>query len=182
MYFCTVRAGYTGVQWFRAEFRDGAWRDWRFAGDELKQDRYEVGELHMSADGQEMFFHSRRAGGYGGLDLWVAPKTSDGWGEPINLGRLVNTSADEGWPFVSPDGQELWYNGQSKQGRPGPAIFRAPRQPDGSWGHPEEIVSTFAGEPSMSNDGRTLYFVHHYYSKDLTTILEGDIYVSVRTK
>ena len=80
------------------------------------------------------------------------------------------------------DGLELWFNGQSTKGRPGPAIFRSLRQPDGTWGAAEEIVSTFAGEPTLSGDGKTLYFVHHYYSEDLGTMLEADIYVSTALK
>jgi hypothetical protein len=62
----------------------------------------------------------------------------------------------------------------------GPAIFRSLRQPDGSWGVAEEIISTFAGEPTLSGDGRSLFFVHHYYSNDLSQMLEADIYVSYR--
>jgi hypothetical protein len=181
MYFCTAREGYTGIQWFSAEFRNGSWQDWHYAGDELKQSEYELGELHITTDGQELYFHSSRAGGYGGVDLWVSQKDPSGWGEPINLGPTVNTTSDEGWPFVSVDGQELWFNGQSTKGRPGPAIFRSLRQPDGSWGAVQEIISTFAGEPALTGDGKTLYFVHHHYSEDLSHMLEADIYVSYRS-
>jgi len=180
MYFCTTREGYTGIQWFSADFKNGLWQDWQSAGNELKQSEYQTGELHISADGQELYFHSARPGGSGGLDIWVSNKTASGWGEPANLGPTINTAADEGWPDISADGQELWFNGQSTHGRPGPATFRSMRQPDGSWGQSEEIISTFAGEPSLSRDGKTLYFVHHYYSKDLTSMREADIYVSNR--
>jgi len=180
MYFCTARAGYTGIQWFIADFRDDSWMDWQYAGDVLKQLEYEVGELHITADGQELYFHSPRSESYGGLDICVSTKTPDGWAAPVNLGPLVNTPHDEGWPYISPDGQELWFYGQSTIGRPGPALFRCLRQPDGSWGQSEEIVSTFAGEPTLSGDGQTLYFVHHYFSEDLSTMLEADIYVSYK--
>jgi hypothetical protein len=178
MYFCSTREGYTGVQWFSAEFQNGIWQAWRYAADELKQNEFEVGELHITADGQELFFHSSRPGGYGGLDIWVSQKNAGSWGEPVNLGPNVNTSTDEGWPFVSVDGQELWFNGQSTRGHPGPAIFRSLRQTDGSWGVAAEIVSQFAGEPTLCDDGKTLYFVHHYYSKDLNQMQEADIYVT----
>lgn len=180
MYFCTARTGYTGIQWFRADWSDGAWRGWHYAGDELMQAQYEVGELHISADGQALFFHSARAGGLGGLDIWMAERTPDGWGEPQNLGTAINTPDDEGWPYLSPDGQELWFHGVSRLGRPGPAVFLSQKQPDGSWGQAEEIISTFAGEPTLSGDGMSLYFVHHYFSADLSTMLEADIYVSQR--
>jgi hypothetical protein len=180
MYFCTAREGYTGIQWFRADLKNGLWQDWRYAGDELKQSEYEMGELHITANGQEIFFHSARLGGYGGRDIWVARMTPNGWGEPLNLGPSVNTSADQGWPFVSADGQELWFTGQSTRGRPGPAIFCSLRQLDGSWGTAEEIISTFAGEPTLSGDGKTLYFVHHYYSEGMGKMLEADIYFTRR--
>ena len=180
MYFCTAREGYTGIQWFRSELRDGSWQDWHYAGEELKQNEYQLGELHISADGQELYFHSPRSGGFGGMDIWVSQITPAGWGEPVNLGSLVNTDADEGWPFISPDGQELWFNGQSNKGYPGPAIFCSHRQPDGSWSLSEEIISTFAGEPTLSSDGGMLYFVHHFFSEDLSSMLESDIYITYR--
>jgi hypothetical protein len=180
MYFCTIRTGYTEIQWFRADMVDGLWQGWYDASEELRQDEYEVGELHISADGQALYFHSKRSGGYGGLDIWVSGLMPGGWSEPANLGPTVNTPNDEGWPYISPDEQELWFTGQSTKGQPGPAIFHSQRQPDGSWGQAEEIVSSFAGEPTLSEDGRSLYFVHHYFNADVTQMLEADIYVTTR--
>ncbi len=178
MYFCTIRTGYTELQWYKADLLDGTWQNWRQASDELKLTEYQVGELHISSDGQELYFHSPRGGGLGGLDIWVSHMTSNGWGEPVNLGEGINTTGNEGWPYLSQDGKELWYLGVSRTGLPGPAIFMSLRQPDDSWGQGQEIISSFAGEPSLSSDGQTLYFVHHYYSQDLQTMLEADIYIS----
>jgi hypothetical protein len=178
MYFCTAREGYSGIHWFKAEFQNGAWGQWQFASDELKLTEYQVGELHISADGQNLFYHSDREGGLGDLDIWNSSMAPDGWGEPVNLGAGVNTPGIEGWPYLSPDGMELWYLGTSQLGHPGPAIFMSRRQPDGNWGVGVEIISSFAGEPALSADGQTLYFVHHYFSQDLQTMLEADIYVS----
>lgn len=180
MLFCSARQGYDGINWFSADFQAGAWTNWQYAGDDLKQKEYEVGELHITSDGQELYFHSARPGGCGGVDLWVSRMTAAGWGAPENLGPAVNTSADDSRPFVSMDGQELWYTGQSRQGSPGPAVFHSTRQADGSWGEPLEVVSSFAGEPSLSEDGSVLYFIHHFFSKDMSTMLEADIYVTYR--
>ena len=33
---------------------------------------------------------------------------------------------------------------------------------------------------TRTGDGRTLYFIHHFYSADLQTMIEADIYVSRR--
>jgi hypothetical protein len=54
----------------------------------------------LTADGLNMYFGSDRPGGYGRWDLWVATRgsTSETWGEPVNLGPNVNTSACEAMP------------------------------------------------------------------------------------
>lgn len=45
-----------------------------------------------------LYMASNRPGGHGGLDIWIAPRSGDGWGAPVNAGPAVNTSADEFCP------------------------------------------------------------------------------------
>jgi len=45
-----------------------------------------------------LYIASNRPGGQGGLDLWRAERSGDGWGAPVNLGPAVNTGADEFCP------------------------------------------------------------------------------------
>jgi hypothetical protein len=181
MYFCSVRTGNRReIDWWIATLQDGIWGDIRNGGDWLNGDG-EIGELCITAGYRELYFGSGRSGGYGGSDLWVAPASPDGWGEPVNLGPRVNTMADESRPFVTDDGRELWYTlHPSRLGKPGPSVARCLRQADGSWDDCSEIVSSFAGEPTLSSDGNTLYFIHHFYSADMTRMIEADIYVSHR--
>jgi hypothetical protein len=47
--------------------------------------------------------------------------------------------------------------------------------PDGEWGPAEEIVSNFAGEPTLDAAGN-IYFVHHYYKDN--RMIEADIYMA----
>jgi hypothetical protein len=179
MVFCSARKGNVReIDLHTAELRDGTWTNWQLWGEPFIT--YDVGEMHISADGRFLIFGSLRPGGYGGSDLWVSEKIEGEWGEPVNLGPQTNTDGDENRPFITDDGQELWFDSNSAQGLPGPAVYRSTRQPDGSWGPREEVVSSFAGEPNLTGDGRTLYFVHHYYSADLSQMLEADIYVSSR--
>jgi hypothetical protein len=53
MWFCSAREGYTGLHWFTADFVDGKWCNWKLA--DFKPE-YEVGELHITADGQELYY------------------------------------------------------------------------------------------------------------------------------
>lgn len=45
-----------------------------------------------------LYMASNRPGGQGGLDIWIAPASGDGWGTPVNAGPTVNTAADEFCP------------------------------------------------------------------------------------
>ena len=169
LWFCSVRQGYTGVNWFTAELLDGQWQNWQYAGDRFDPS-YEVGELHISADGTELYYHSARPGGKGTTDIWITRKVNGKWRPPENV-EAVNTEEGEGMPYLSQDGTELWFN-RRYQGSP--AVFRS-KKVSGVWSEPELIISWFAGEPSLDNEGN-IYFVHHYY-KD-AVMLEADLYVA----
>jgi len=45
-----------------------------------------------------LYMASNRPGGQGGLDIWIAPWTGNGWGTPVNAGPTINTAADEFCP------------------------------------------------------------------------------------
>jgi len=169
IWFCSAREGYTGILWFTAEFRNGIWQDWKNA--DFDPD-YEVGEMHISSNWSELYFGSSRPGGKGGLDIWVSENVSGKWQEPQNL-EILNTADNEGWPYLSQDGNELWFL-RFYQGSP--ALFRSKRINE-TWSEPELIISQFAGEPTLDNAGN-IYFVHHFY-KD-AKMIEADIYVAYR--
>jgi outer membrane protein OmpA-like peptidoglycan-associated protein len=53
---------------------------------------------------QRLFFASDRPGGFGGTDIYVSTWTNDQWGEPVNLGPLVNSKGHELFPFADEEG------------------------------------------------------------------------------
>ena len=172
MWFASARRGnYRGVDLWTAELINGQWGNFTNAGKRLNSD-YQAGEMHMSADSAEMYCHSDRKGGKGGLDIWVIKWANNDWQEPVNL-SIVNTADNEGWPFLSQDGRELWFL-RTYKGTP--AIFRS-KKIEGKWGEPELIVSQFAGEPTLDTAGN-LYFVHHYFKDG--KMIEADIYVAYK--
>jgi len=169
MWFCSAREGYTGVNLFTAEYHEGAWRTWRYTGDTLNRE-YQVGELHITADGKEMSFYSPRNGGKGGLDIWVSRYENGAWKSPENV-EAVNTPSNEGWPFLNQDGDELWFT-RTDEGSP--AIFRSTNV-EGAWQEPMLIISSFAAEPSLDEKGN-LYFAHHYIRDG--KLIEADIFLA----
>ena len=165
IWFCAAREGYTGMHWFTAEYVEGKWTNWQNADFDPA---YEVGELHFSADGSTLYFHSARAGGKGGYDIWVTRNVGGEWQEPENI-EVLNTAETDGWPYISQDGSELWF---LRWYLGSPALFRAQKQ-EGEWQEPEMIISQFAGEPSLDNEGN-LYFCHHFFKDGV--MIEADIY------
>jgi len=167
LWFCTARTGFTGLHWFKAVYENGNWGSWEIA--DFNPD-YQVDELHITADGKELYFHSSRPGSLGANDIWVSKMQDGTWGEPENL-TLVNSEEDDSRPFVSEDGKQLWI---TRTYLGSPAIFVSYKE-NGVWQEPVLILSQFAGEPTLDNKGN-LYFVHHFFWDGI--MLEADIYLA----
>jgi hypothetical protein len=164
LWFCSAREGYTGLHWFTAVLTGETWQNWQVAD---FNPAYEVGELHITSDGQQLYFHSARPGGQGGYDLWVSENMAGEWQPPVNI-AAVNSPYTDGWPFVTQDGAELWFTRMIGA----PELWRAKRM-NGGWAAPEQMFVNFAGEASLDEHGN-VYFTHHFYEND--RMLEADIY------
>ncbi len=172
MWFASVRAGVKReIDLFSAEMVNGRWTNWANLGEPLNV-AYQVGELHLSADGNQVYFHSERAGGKGGMDIWVTSKVNGQWQPPENV-AVANTADGEGWPCLSPDGNELWFTRSINQLPDG--IYRSVKV-NGQWQEAVRVLPGLAGEPTVDSQGN-LYFVHHYYDDTAGKIWEADIYV-----
>jgi hypothetical protein len=122
----------------------------------------------VSADGLELYFGSERAGGIGHMDLWISTRsTIDGeWGEPVNMGMIVNAPDpyEDMGPSISSDGLELYFQSSRPGGEGAGDIWVTKRSTKNDpWGEPENLGSPVntAGwdyNPSLSSDGLELYF------------------------
>lgn len=99
------------------------------------------------AEGLEyLFFSSDRKGGFGGLDLYVCERPLDSemldFSFPQNLGRAINTGADEVTPFYQADVKTLWFSSLGHPSLGGLDIFKS-EQVDGNWSRPQNIGIPF---------------------------------------
>jgi outer membrane protein OmpA-like peptidoglycan-associated protein len=68
-------------------------------------DEYSCVHPSLSADGRLLYFASDMPGGFGGMDLYLVERQTDGsWSTPQNLGAAVNTDKNEVFPFIHPSG------------------------------------------------------------------------------
>ncbi len=86
------------------------------AGDELAP--------FIHADNQTLYFTSDGLSGYGGSDLFVLKKITNGnWGAPENMGYPINTIENEGSLAVAADGYTAYYASDREDSRGGLDIY-----------------------------------------------------------
>jgi tetratricopeptide (TPR) repeat protein len=100
-----------------------------------------------------LYFVSERKGGMGKRDIWAATIKGDNqYGEPYNLGELVNTIGDEVSPYFHNTTQSLYYSSDHHPGLGGFDIFHCDRTADGFG----ESINIGIPLNSAAND---LYFI-----------------------
>ena len=94
----------------------------------------------FAADGKTIFFVSNRPGGVGGKDIWKTTMIEEGvFSEPVNLGKPINTPADEITPFFHPNGTTLYFASTGHRGMGGEDLFYSTLNPDDSWSEPVNL-------------------------------------------
>jgi hypothetical protein len=73
-----------------------------------------------------LYFSSYGNKGLNGKDIYRAHQLSDGsWSEPEKLSANINTSYDEAYPFISLDGQTLYFSSKGHNSMGGFDIFKS---------------------------------------------------------
>ncbi len=89
----------------------------------------------ITADGKNLYFVSNRAGGVGGMDIYVSFRAPNGnWSEPKNLGPRVNSPYDEQSPHITKEG-ELYFSSNNNNSIGGFDVFKT-KFDDGAWTQP----------------------------------------------
>ena len=118
----------------------------------------------LSPDKRDLFFASRRFGGYGGKDIYVCHMQSNGrWSEPENLGPEINTPGNEECPFIHADNQTLYFTSNGLQGYGASDFFYSRKGPGGVWSKPMNLgypINTINDEGTLfiAADGITAYY------------------------
>ena len=120
----------------------------------------------LTADQQELIFTRRIGGGPDDdEDLVISRKTSNGrWGPPESLSKNINSRLNEGTCTISADGRKLIFTScVGRQGFGSCDLFESVRIGE-EWTEPKNLgaavnSSEWESQPSLSADGRTLYFV-----------------------
>jgi len=112
----------------------------------------------MASSGN-VYFGSRRAGGIGGMDIYVSRFVDGTYQTPVNLGAEVNSPGSDSNPYIAPDESYLIY----ASGIPNAQSFMISYQINGRWSSPMElpVSSDPAGSmfcPMVDPHSKTFYF------------------------
>lgn len=153
----------------------------------------------ISADGNAVIFASDRPGAVGGympayhpdylyyhgagefnIDLYVSERTENGWSQPVNLGKVINTPFAENHPWLHPDMRTLYFVSDGHPGLGSYDIFVSRRLRDDSWTEWSEPVnlgkavnSVYADAFYMTADGKTALVTSNQTGNSMG---ESDIY------
>ncbi|MEL6922518.1 MAG: tetratricopeptide repeat protein [Bacteroidota bacterium] len=86
--------------------------------------QYGDGSPHFYND-TTLIFASRRAGGFGGSDLYYSIYSNGSWTKPVNFGPTINTAFDETAPYLTLNGRSLYFSSNCRKSVGGFDIFKS---------------------------------------------------------
>ena len=135
-------------------------------GAAVNTDQYEYFPV-LTADEQTLVFtrNQRRSSAMDYQeDFYVSFLNGNGaWGGAMNMGEPINTEENEGAQTITADGSQLFFIGCNKRGGKGSCDIYTSMREGKKWGEPENLggpinTSKWESQPSISADGKTLYF------------------------
>nr|WP_315197411.1 OmpA family protein [uncultured Flavobacterium sp.] len=137
----------TLIKIYKASFENNDWKNVT----ELPFDsnNYSVAHPSLSPDEKTLYFISDMPGGLGESDIYKVSINSDGsYGNPVNLGNVINTPGKETFPFVS-DENEIYFASDTHPGLGGLDVFVSKINPDGTF---DEVQNVGADVNSPQDD------------------------------
>ncbi len=97
--------------------------------------------MFLTADGQTVYYASFGKSDDNGKDIYVAHKLTEGlWGEPQNLGKVVNSKEDEDYPYMDADGKTLYFSSKGHNSMGGYDLFKTTyNAASNEWSTPENM-------------------------------------------
>jgi len=159
---CGRTDSYGGCDLYLSEFVVDGWSEPRNLGRYINSAGWD-GHPSISSDAKWLYFSSERYGGFGGRDIWRAPRKESGWGKPENLGYPINNARDQTSPFIHPDGVTLYYASAGHGGFGMLDIFKSEMDSTGRWSEPVNLgppVNTPGSDYffSIPASGELIYF------------------------
>jgi hypothetical protein len=123
---------------------------------------YNYSHPALSSDDALLVFASDKDGSFGGMDLFLSRKSGGKWTTPENLGRSINTTGNEFFPFLDSD-NNLYFSSDGLKGYGGYDLFTCKFNGTG-WDKPKNLgnrINSVNDDIALTinkTDGRTAFF------------------------
>jgi hypothetical protein len=139
----------------------------------------------QSPDGLNLYIATNRPGGHGGLDIWMATRTSkqSPWGAAVSLPEPINSASDDFCP--TPVGKHgLFF--VSRRVISGVTcglgdIYFSRRGREGGWSDPQHFACAPEGPNSALDEQGPSYVQGRLYFSSSSAAVPGDLFVSRKT-
>lgn len=139
---------------------------------EFNGEEYSCAYPSISENGKRMYFTSDKAGGKGGKDIYMSEFKKEKWQKPINLDISINTSGNERFPFIHPDGT-LFFSSDGLGGLGGLDIYKATPLPGDSTGTKFEKAINLGKAYNSSRDDFSFITNENYTEGYFSSNREG---------
>ncbi|MFK7900424.1 MAG: OmpA family protein [Cyclobacteriaceae bacterium] len=146
--------------------KEGNWGSLHNLPGSINSSKSKEASATLSKDELTLFFSSNRKGTIGELDIFMSTRKSvrDSWGEPTNIGDVINTEYNEDAPFLDIDGKTLFFCSEGHKGMGYYDIFKTVYDSlTNTWSEPTNLGYPINSSGSdlfftLSSSGRHAYF------------------------
>ncbi len=141
------------------EKNNDIWENMRGINNVNSEERDGFPSVNLSGD---LYFFSRREGGFGSADIYKSRRVNGQYSEPKKLGKPINSEHWDGLPYISPNGRVMVFF-SDRPGGYGEGDLYVSYLIDGKWSDPENLggnVNSVGTDvtPFIGPDKKYLYF------------------------
>lgn len=150
------KEGTNRLKLFRAKMqKDGTWNE--IVPVHFNSNDYSVAHPSINVYGKKLYFASDMPGTIGNSDIYVVNIFEDGsLGEPINLGKMVNTEGHETFPYINSKG-DLFFSSNGYPGLGGLDVYVV-RDFENKFERHEKLIVENIGKPINSPQDDFAYY------------------------
>jgi len=115
LYLISSREGNANI--YRSKFNNGKWDIMKTISDNINSRKNETSAC-ISADGKVLYFSSDKKS-RNGYDIYQSNLVENEWSEPESISEIINSDMDETDPYITADGNTLYFssNGHYNMGK-----------------------------------------------------------------
>jgi len=146
--------------WF-VKRKNNKWAEPQIIEHSINTERHE--SYPCVTNNNRLYFFSRNPTGFGKSDIYYSDYVEGKYGNPINLGNIINTAEHEWDPYIDPEEKYLIFCSMKESSLGEDDLYISFRNSDSSWMKPVNMGNkinspTSENRPCVSSDGKYFFF------------------------